>query len=58
MTRLRITGDAVTGVGADTAAAVAAAILAADHGRVTADGITIDGPAFVVSLPSLRPTGQ
>ncbi len=58
MTRLKVTGDAVTGAGADAAAAVAAAILAADDGQVTADGITIDGPAFVVSLPSLRPTGH
>lgn len=58
MTRLKITGDAVSGVRADAAAAVAAAIIAVDDGRVTADGITIDGPAFVVSLPSLRPPGK
>ncbi len=58
MTRLKVTGAAVTGAEADAAAAVAAAILAGDDGSVTANSITVDGPAFVISLSSLRPTGH
>ena len=54
--RLIVTGDAATGPGAVAAAEAAAALLAADGGRVVSDSISGDGPAFVLSLPSLRST--
>lgn len=54
--RLIITGDAATDPGADAASAAATALLADDGARVVSDGITVDGPAFVVSLPALRAT--
>lgn len=57
-TRLTITGDAAAGPDAVAAAGAASAIVAADGVAVAADSITNDGPAFVLSLPSLRATRQ